>query len=81
MDMRNRYRQALQAAAEATGGERELAARLGVGEQDLHAWLEGQAEPPLNAFLDSLNVIADGPYRRRRRRIRVAVLPDPADKR
>ena len=67
---------ALRTAALALGGAPGLAARLGVGAHEVQAWLEGDAEPPLEAVLAALDIIADGPYRRPRRRIRVAVLPD-----
>ena len=70
------YGKALRTAASALGSASDLAARLGVSLGDLEAWLAGAAEPPLEAVLEALDVIADGPYRRRRRRIRVAVLPD-----
>ena len=49
---------------------------LGVDAEELHAWVAGSSAPPLAAFLEALDVIAAGPYTRRRRR-RVAVLPDP----
>ena len=70
------YGKALRTAAEALGGARDLAARLGVDDEQVQAWLAGNAEPPLEAVLDALDIIADGPYRRPRRRIRVAVLPE-----
>jgi transcriptional regulator with XRE-family HTH domain len=73
----NPYGKALRTAADALGGARDLAARLGVSADEVESWLRGQAEPPLDAVLEALDLIADGPYRRRRRRrIRVAVLPD-----
>jgi hypothetical protein len=68
------YGKALRTAANALGGARDLAARLGVTADQVQAWLAGEAEPPLEAVLDALDIIADGPYQRRRRRIRVAVL-------
>jgi hypothetical protein len=78
MNPRSPYTDTLRTAAEAVGGEEALATRLGVPEEDLHAWLAGSGQPPLAAFLDALDVIADGPYRRQRRRVRVAVLRDDA---
>lgn len=76
MDQHRPYADALKAALETAGGERELADRLGVPAEELHAWVEGNTPPPLTAFLEALDVIAAGPYRRRRRRPRVAVLPE-----
>lgn len=71
-----RYAEALRNAAVTAGGEQKLAFLLGVAEKDVRAWLEGKAAPPLSAFLDALDIIADGPYAPRRRRLRVAVLRD-----
>lgn len=58
------YAEALRAAVDTLGGEKELAQRLGVDAKDLHAWVEGRAAPPLAAFLEALDVIAAGPYSR-----------------
>lgn len=71
-----RYAEALRNAADTAGGEQRLALLLGVAEKDIRAWLDGKAAPPLSAFLDALDIIADGPYAPRRRRVRVAVLND-----
>ena len=73
MDLRRPHDQALRAAIDLAGSEENLARRLGVCREDVYAWLEGRAAPPLEVFLDTLDMVADGPYRRRRR-IRVAVL-------
>ena len=56
------------------GGDSKLAVFLGVPAHEVQAWMEGQAEPPLKAFLDALDVIADGPLGPRKRRVRVAIL-------
>jgi hypothetical protein len=72
----NPYGKALRTAAAALGGARHLAARLGADPGHVEAWLAGEAAPPLETVLDALDIIADGPCRRRRRRIRVAVLLD-----
>jgi len=76
METHRPYSEALRAAVDTLGGEKELADRLGVEAKDLHAWVEGRATPPLGAFLDALDVIAAGPYSRGHRPARVAVLPD-----
>ena len=75
MDVPHRA-EALRTAAGMLGGDRQLAAFLGVPAQDVQAWLQGQAEPPLDALLRVLDVVADGPFGPRKRRIRVAILPE-----
>ena len=67
----------LRAAAETLGGDDHLATFLGVAEKDLRAWLAGDALPSLPAFLEALDLVADGPYGPRKRRIRVAVISGP----
>ncbi len=75
MDQRQLYARALSHAAMALSGRPQLAAFLKVSEPTLDAWLAGDETPPLDAFLDSLDVIADGPYARGERRpIRVAAI-------
>lgn len=76
MEQRARYTQALRDAARTLGGFERLAALLNVRPQELAGWLAGEAMPPLEAFLGSLDVIADGPYAPRpaRRRVRVAAI-------
>jgi hypothetical protein len=76
MDALHARVETLRAAAGMLGGDRKLAAFLGVPAPEVRAWLDGQSEPPLNAFLNALDVIADGPLGPRRRRIKVAVLPE-----
>jgi len=77
MDPHRPYADALKTAIATVGGEKELAERLGVQANELHAWVEGASTPPLAAFLEALDVIAAGPYSRPRRRPRVAVLRQP----
>ena len=77
MEQRARYAQALHDAARTLGGHERLAAFLKVPAEKLAAWLAGDEMPPLEAFLGSLDVIADGPYAprpARHRRVRVAVI-------
>jgi hypothetical protein len=76
MEHRVRYAQALRDAARTVGGCERLAAVLNVPAERLAAWLAGDEMPPLEAFLGSLDVIADGPYapRPRRRRVHVAAI-------
>lgn len=76
MDQRNRYADALQAAADTLGSAARLAAYLGVSPQTVQAWLAGREAPPLQAFLNALDVIADGPFAPQHRQVRVAVIPD-----
>jgi len=77
MEHRDRYAQALRDAARTLGSQERLAAVLKVPAEKLAAWLAGEEMPPLEAFLGSLDVIADGPYAPRplrRRRVRVAAI-------
>ena len=45
--------------------------------EKLEAWLKGEETAPLEAFLGSLDVIADGPYALEGRPIRVAAIREP----
>jgi hypothetical protein len=51
-----------------------MAAFFRVAPEQIDAWLDGKEQTPLEIFLRSLDVIADGPYAPRGRRIRVAVI-------
>jgi DNA-binding transcriptional regulator YiaG len=73
MDQRTRYATTLSRAEETLGGRERLARFLNVSREKLEAWLSGEELPPLEAFLCSLDVIADGPYAEERP-IRVAVI-------
>jgi len=80
MDQRSIYRQALFYAAETLGGAGRLASFFNVPPEKLSAWLSGEQLPPLEIFLDSLDVIAQGPYAPLRRRpIRVVALRERKD--
>ena len=61
MDRSRRYRDTLNRAAQTLGGAARLAAFLDVPREQLAAWLSGEEAPPLEAFLQSLDVVADGP--------------------
>ena len=74
VDQRTRYCSALARAEEILGGRARTAAFFGVSPEALDAWLDGEEPPPLEIFLRSLDVIADGPYAPRGRRIRVAIV-------
>jgi hypothetical protein len=74
MDQRTRYAQALSHAEETLGGRAQLAAFFRVPAAQIAAWLAGEEIPPLEVFLSSLDVIADGPYAPVERRIRVAAI-------
>jgi hypothetical protein len=73
MDQRMRYARALSQAEQVIGGRERLAHALRVPAERLAAWLAGEETPPLEVFLDSLDLIADGPYIRARP-IRVAAI-------
>ena len=75
MDQRSRYASVLSRAEKILGGRARIAAFFRVPPEKIAAWLAGEEEAPLEVFLGSLDVIADGPYAPRgRRRIRVAVI-------
>ena len=74
MDQRTRYSHTLLQAAATLGGQARLAAFLGVPPEKLAGWLAGQELAPLEVFLSSLDLIADGPYAPVERPIRVAVI-------
>src|SRR5258708_30398529 len=62
MDHGTRYAQALSQAEVTLGGRAQLAAFFQVSAEKIAAWLAGEEVPPLEVFLGSLDVIADGPY-------------------
>ena len=68
-----RYARALSQAEQVIGGRERLARALRVPAEKLAVWLAGEETPPLEVFLDSLDLIADGPYVRARP-IRVAAI-------
>jgi hypothetical protein len=74
MDQRARYARTLCQAEKTLGGRKQLAHALRVPAEKLAAWLAGDETPPLEVFLDSLDLIADGPYVRNTRRVRVAAI-------
>jgi hypothetical protein len=74
MDQRTRYAVTLSRAEETLGGRDRLARFLNVPLAKLDAWLKGEEDAPLEAFLGSLDVIADGPFAGEARPIRVAVI-------
>ena len=77
MDQQSIYRRTLYYAAEALGGPRRLAAFFQVPEEKVAAWLSGGESPPLEVFLDSLDVIAQGPYRPLPRPLRRSAMREP----
>ena len=74
MDQQARYSKAISRAAQILGSRARTAAYFGVPSEKIQAWLDGTEAPPLEVFLRSLDVIADGPYVRPGRRVRVAVI-------
>ena len=78
MDQRTLYAEALWQAEVTLGGRAQLATFFHVSKEKIAAWLSGDEVPPLEVFLSSLDVIADGPYAPvERRRIRVAAIREP----
>jgi hypothetical protein len=75
MDQRAVYAAALWEAELTLGGRAQLAAFFHVPKEKIAAWVSGEEVPPLEVFLSSLDVIADGPYAPvDRRPIRVAAI-------
>jgi len=74
MDQRTRYAQALWEAELTLGGRAQVAEFFRVPKEKIAAWLAGEEVPPLEVFLSSLDVIADGPYAPVDRPIRVAAI-------
>jgi hypothetical protein len=69
-----RYATAVSRAERVLGGRARIAAFFRVPPDKIRAWIDGAEAPPLEVFLRSLDVIADGPYACVRRAIRVAVI-------
>ena len=74
MDQRTRYANALSRAEEILGSRARMVAFFRAPPEKIEAWLAGEEQAPLEIFLRSLDVIADGPYAPRGRRVRVAVI-------
>jgi hypothetical protein len=74
VDQRTRYSSALARAEVILGGRARMAAFFRVAPEKIDAWLDGKEQTPLDIFLRSLDVIADGPYAPRGRKVRVAVI-------
>jgi len=75
MAQRSLYADALSQAELTLGGRAQLAAFFHVPKEKIAAWVAGEEVPPLEIFLSSLDVIADGPYAPvERRPIRVAAI-------
>ena len=74
MEQRARYAKVISRAEEIMGSRARLAALFQVPPEKIQVWLDGEELAPLEIFLRSLDVIADGPYAPVARPIRVAVI-------
>jgi hypothetical protein len=74
MDQRQRYRYTLLQAAATVGGPARLARFLDVPEARLAKWIAGEELAPLEAFMNALDLVADGPYAPLEPPVRVAVI-------
>ena len=74
MEQRDRHAQILSQTEQAVGGRARLAHVLKVPADRIDAWLAGEELLPLEVFLRSLDLIADGPYAPVGRPLRVAVI-------
>lgn len=76
VDRQERYSRVIREAAETLGSEELFASFLGVSPEQLGRWLSGAESAPLEVFLAGLDVVARGPFARKRQ-IRIAVF-DPS---
>lgn len=74
VDQRTIYADTVWQAELTLGGRAQLAAFLHVPKEKIAAWVAGDEVPPLEVFLGSLDVIADGPYAPVERPIKVAAI-------
>lgn len=74
VDQRTIYADTVWQAQLTLGGRAQLAAFLHVPKEKIAAWVAGDEVPPLEVFLGSLDVIADGPYAPVERRLKVAAI-------
>ena len=77
VDQRTIYADTVWEAELTLGGRAQLAAFFHVPKERIAAWVAGDEVPPLEIFLSSLDLIADGPYAPVARRIRVAAIREP----
>ena len=68
------YADMLHRAAATLGGVSRLAVHLAAPPEAVRKWIAGTEEPPLAAFLEALDVVAQGPYAKGRPPIRVAAI-------
>ena len=74
MEQRTLYADLMWEAELTLGGRARAAAFFHVPREKFAAWVAGDELPPLEIFLQSLDVIADGPYAPVDRPIRVAAI-------
>ena len=53
------YSRTFQKAVELSGGRKQLARQLRVPLADLEKWIAGQATPPLQTFLQAIDLVLD----------------------
>lgn len=63
MGHRRIYSESVREASLALGGVPCLASRLNVPIDTINRWVAGDENPPLDAFLECLEIIAEGPWR------------------
>jgi DNA-binding transcriptional regulator YdaS (Cro superfamily) len=47
------------------GSLERLAQYLGVTQQDIVQWIEGEGRPPIRVYMKALDLVASGPFSRR----------------
>jgi hypothetical protein len=58
------YARTLHRACELLGGIHQLAVRLGVTDRQVETWLAGEHEPPMDVFLQAVDVVVAASFRR-----------------
>lgn len=48
----------MRSAVDMVGGEEELATALHVPREELHAWIDGSAEPPPGALMEAADLVS-----------------------
>ena len=60
----NSVTRTLALALSTIGSLQRLAEHLGVDEQQLLQWIEGEGKPPIRIYMKALDLVASGPFSR-----------------
>jgi DNA-binding transcriptional regulator YdaS (Cro superfamily) len=61
----NSVTRTLALALSTIGSVERLAQHLGVAQQQLEQWMEGEGKPPTRIYMKALDLVASGPFSRR----------------